>query len=101
MTRLVRALMALSLALGLLGTPIAMFASRSPQTREREVSDRQRVYDRDHKDYHLWNESEDRAYHRYWQAKHRTYRDFSRLNRREQSNYWTWRHSHPDHDRGN
>jgi hypothetical protein len=95
------AFLALTLCGGMLATPIAVLASRSPQAQgRREVSERERIYDRDRKDYHYWDESEDRAYHRYWQGRHRACRDYSRLNAREQSHYWSWRHSHPDHDRG-
>jgi len=102
MIRIVRTFLAAALSAGMLGTPVMMFALRSPPGQNRrEASDWQRIYDRDRKDYHDWNESEDRAYRRYWQGRHRAYRDFSRLNRREQSHYWSWRHSHPDHDRGN
>src|SRR4030081_108160 len=101
MIRIVRTFLATALYAGILVTPV-MFAKRSPQGQNRrEVSDQQRIYDRDRKDYHDWNQSEDRAYRRYWQGRHRAYRDFSRLNRREQSHYGSWRHSHPDHDRGN
>lgn len=101
MIRMNRPFLALTLGVGILATPIALFASGSPQAQTREISARERIYDRDRKDYHDWNESEDRAYRRYWQSRHRAYRDYSRLNAREQSHYWSWRHSHPDRDRGN
>jgi len=55
-----------------------------------------RYYDRDHKDYHQWNGQEDRAYRVYLGEQHRNYRDFSRVRRNEQSQYFAWRHSHPD-----
>jgi hypothetical protein len=85
----------------MLVAPIAVFASGSPQAQARDVTAREHIYDPDGNDYHAWDESEDRAYRRYWQSRHRAYRDYSRLNAREQSHYWSWRHSHPDHDRGN
>jgi hypothetical protein len=57
-----------------------------------------RVYDRDHHDYHNWDNREDQAYRRYLGERHEDYRDFSKLNRNEQNDYWNWRHSHPDSD---
>jgi hypothetical protein len=57
-----------------------------------------RYYDRDHKDYHEWNESENRAY-RHWlmEERHeRQYRDYNRLKAAQQRDYWRWRHEHPD-----
>src|SRR6266404_2869340 len=83
MIRIVRTFLAAALSAGMLGTPVMMFALRSPPGQNRrEASDWQRIYDRDRKDYHDWNESEDRAYRRYWQGRHRAYRDFSRLKHR-------------------
>src|SRR5205823_6118211 len=73
---------------------------------------RDRDHDRDHSanrvvvyedrindDRHEWNESEDRAYRRYLDENHHKYRDFAKANRREQENYWKWRHNHHDDDR--
>lgn len=57
-----------------------------------------RVYDRDHHEYHNWDNSEDQAYRRYLRERHEHYRDFSKLNRNEQNDYWNWRHSHPGSD---
>ena len=59
-----------------------------------------RYYDREHKDYHPWDEREDGAFRRWWQEERReTYRPFLKLKREEQSEYWKWRHEHPDNDR--
>jgi type III secretory pathway component EscR len=55
-----------------------------------------RVYDRDHHDYHNWDDHENLAYRRYLDENHREYREYNRLNRRDQRAYWNWRHSHPD-----
>jgi hypothetical protein len=57
-----------------------------------------RVYDRDHRDYHNWDEREDHAYRRYLDGRHQHYVEYNNQNRRGQRNYWTWRHAHPDHD---
>ena len=71
---------------GVLMAPLAM------QARE-EV----RVYDRDHKDYHEWNEAENRAY-RHWltEERHHEWHDWNRASRAEQREYWRWRHEHSD-----
>ena len=57
-----------------------------------------RYYDPYHKDYHAWNGDEDRAY-RHWatEERHETQvRDFNRLKRQQQGEYWRWRHDHAD-----
>jgi len=54
-----------------------------------------RYYDRDHRDYHQWNEGEARAYRHYLEENHRTYHDWNRARKSEQQNYWRWRHEHP------
>ena len=61
-----------------------------------QQNQQKRVYDRSHKDYHDWNDNEDRAYHQYFQEQHKTYRDYSKQNRTGQDQYWNWRHDHPD-----
>jgi hypothetical protein len=54
-----------------------------------------RYYDRDHRDYHEWNEAEARAY-RHWltEERHRAYHDWAHASAREQRDYWRWRHDH-------
>lgn len=61
-----------------------------------QADDSRRYYDRDHKDYHEWNEREDRAYRRFLEEKHRAYHEWSKAKRREQQEYWHWRHEHHD-----
>jgi hypothetical protein len=55
-----------------------------------------RFYDRHHKDYHEWNDHEDRAWHMYWQQRHHGQVDWARANERDRQRYWDWRHSHSD-----
>ena len=57
-----------------------------------------RVYDRDHKDYHNWDDREDHAYRQYLVENHRSYRDYNHQSHSRQRAYWNWRHEHPDHD---
>jgi type III secretory pathway component EscR len=79
-------LSALVLSTTLIGPVIAQ--SRAPQEK--------RYYDRNGKDYHAWNNNEDRAYRSYLTEQHRDYREFNRVNRSQQQQYFTWRHQHPD-----
>ncbi len=74
--------------------PVAIMAAPVPQ----EASVQVRVYDRDHKDYHNWDDHENRAWGIFLTNNHKKNHEFARANRREQSNYWKWRHEHPDHD---
>ena len=58
-----------------------------------------RVYDPYYTDYHVWNDEEIVYYRRWCGETHRDPdRDFRRLSRDEQKEYWTWRHNHGDHD---
>lgn len=61
---------------------------------------RVRVYDEPRRDYHRWDSREDRAYRVFLVERHRPYREFRLLERREQEEYWSWRHDHADADRG-
>jgi hypothetical protein len=90
-----RYLSALALGAALLA-PVSVKADDRDEHRRERV---RRYYDRDARDYHEWNENENRAYRRYLQEQRRDYRDFNRSNREEQRDYWRWRHRHEDHDR--
>jgi hypothetical protein len=57
-----------------------------------------RVYDSHHHDYHNWDDREDRAYRGYVDRRHERYVVYEHRNHRYQSNYWKWRHNHPDRD---
>jgi hypothetical protein len=81
------------LVVAALGMPIASKAMSGPQ----EDHDRKnRVYDRDHKDYHNWDENENRAWIRFNTENHREAHEFAKANRKEQAEYWDWRHAHPE-----
>jgi Ni/Co efflux regulator RcnB len=84
--------------LATLGAMPALAASATAQDRN-DRARRQaehRVYDRAHRDYHTWNGDEDRRYREFLTERRRTYREFSRVNRNRQTEYWQWRHAH-DH----
>jgi len=57
---------------------------------------RVRVYDEYHSDYHYWNDREDRAYRMWLAERHYEYREYARLSKDQQREYWNWRHNHPD-----
>jgi hypothetical protein len=71
---------------GVLMAPIAL-----------QAKDDQRVYDRGRRDYHVWNDDENRAY-RHWltEERHREFHNWNHASRAEQREYWRWRHEHPD-----
>jgi hypothetical protein len=71
--------------------PIAITATPAPQ-----ASVQVRVYDRSHNDYHNWDDNENRAWGQFLVENHRKSHQFSTANRKEQSQYWNWRHRHPD-----
>jgi hypothetical protein len=75
-----------------LAAPVVMIASPRPQ----EASVQLRVYDRDHRDYHNWDDRENHAYRQYLGEQHRSYHEYQGQNRKVQRHYWNWRHSHPD-----
>ena len=58
-----------------------------------------RYYDRQGRDYHQWNEREDKAYKEYLKEQRREYKDWNKVQRKDQQNYWRWRHAHRDDDR--
>jgi hypothetical protein len=75
-----------------LAAPVSIMAARVPQ----EASVQVRVYDKDHKDYHNWDDNENRAWGRFLVENHRDSHEFAKSNKKEKSQYWNWRHSHPD-----
>jgi hypothetical protein len=66
--------------------------------RDDHHDDHHHVYDRHHKDYHDFDEHEERAWRIYWQQRHHAYVDWDRANERQRQAYWDWRHGHSDLD---
>ena len=77
-----------------IAAPVSMMAAPAPQ----EAGVQVRVYDSGHKDYHNWDENEDRAYRGYLTDQHMTYRAYNKQHHKTQQQYWNWRHEHPDHN---
>ncbi len=55
-----------------------------------------RYYDRDGRDYHVYNSQEDRAYRVYLGEQHRDFRQFHKVKPAQQQEYFRWRHEHPN-----
>src|ERR1700674_675747 len=77
-----------------IASPVSTMAAPVPQDAAVQV----RVYDRDHKDYHNWDDNENKHWGVYLQENHLKEHDFKKATRKEQSGYWKWRHDHPDAD---
>src|SRR2546426_3456821 len=73
-------------------TPVALQADHDDKVKVKV----KRYYDRDARDWHEWNEREDRAFRRYLEEKRLEHRDWVGLKREQQRDYWRWRHSHHD-----
>ncbi len=77
-----------------LAAPVAVLSAPAPKDDGVQV----RIYDSHHKDYHKWDDHENRAWALYLTNNHKKQHEFSKSSKREQTRYWNWRHSHPDHD---
>ncbi len=73
----------------------ALIVPAAARADDRDHQER-RYYDKQAKDYHTWNNNEDRAYRQYLTDQHRDHRDFHRTNRGQQQQYFRWRHTHDD-----
>jgi hypothetical protein len=85
-----RFLSSLIVATALLAPVSSLAAARpggSPQ-----VTAQVRIYDRSHRDYHVWDDREDQAYRHYLGDQHLKYRSYSTLSHRRQTGYWNYRH---------
>lgn len=80
-------LVALSLSVALI-TPVCLQAQ--------DHHDDKGYYDKHHKDYHHWDDNEDKAWRIYLEQQHHAYYDWNRANARQQQAYWDWRHNHSD-----
>jgi hypothetical protein len=49
--------------------------------------------DRDHR---KWDDHEQSAWGRFLAEKHRKDHDYAKSKKKEQDEYWAWRHDHPD-----
>jgi len=82
--------------------PLALSALAPSQERReerREERERERYYDKHHKDYHDWDDNENRCYHIYLEQRRRPFIEFRIQRESERQRYWRWRHEHPEYDR--
>jgi hypothetical protein len=77
------------LAVGLATAPLALA----------DDHDNHRYYDKEHKDYHRWNENEQRSSGIFLTENHIQVHVFRKAPASEQQQYWKWRHEHPDEKR--
>jgi hypothetical protein len=76
--------------------PVVVRADGDDPHYNKHYYDNRRYFDRDGHNYHVWNGQEDRAYRFYLQDQHKDYREWRKVRRNEQSDYFRWRHTHPD-----
>ena len=79
-----------------LSAAVALTGMAHAQERDHQADEHKRYEDKAHNDSHEWNDKEDQAYRRYLQERHKKYHDFAKASKKEQSDYWNWRHEHPD-----
>ena len=77
-----------------LTVPVVCAGTAVAQDHREQQQNALRMYDATHRDYHNWNDDEDRHDREYMQEHHRKYREFSRLSKKQQREYWQWRHDH-------
>jgi hypothetical protein len=75
-----------------LTAPMAAVITATPAS----AQDDRGYYDKEHKDYHKWDDHEQSAWGRYLAEKHHKDHEFAKASHKEQQDYWAWRHSHPD-----
>ena len=76
---------------------MAIAQQRGSQSDKRQ--DAARYEDKAHHDSHEWNDRENEAYQRYLREHHKKSHDFTKASKREQQDYWNWRHTHRDEER--
>jgi hypothetical protein len=75
--------------------PVAMMAAPAPQ----RASVQLRVYDSSHKDYHNWDDNENRAWGQYLTDNNRKPHEYRKAKKSEQTQYWNYRHDQSDGNR--
>jgi hypothetical protein len=72
--------------------PVALLADHDDHRDDHRGE--KRYYDRDSRDYHYWNDGEDREYRAYLVEQHRVYIPFVKIKVRERNEYFKYRHEH-------
>jgi len=88
-----------------LAAPLSLSAKVVPQDdkkhedKGKEDKAKGHYYDKNHKDYHDWNDKEESSFHIYLTEQKHPVVEFSTMKAKDQQKYWDWRHDHPDHDK--
>ena len=90
-----RTLLVLPLSTALL-VSTSLLAQDHDRDRDDRHDNRHHVYDRRHKDYHDFDDREERGWQTYWQQRHHPAVDWDRASDRQRQAYWNWRHTHSD-----
>lgn len=61
------------------------------------AADDHRYYDREHRDYHKWDDGEAKRWQEYRNERHIREERFERLRAAQRRDYWKWRHEHEEH----
>jgi hypothetical protein len=86
-----------ALLLGMaLTAPIVVRADDDDHPYNKRYYNNRRYFDKDGRDYHVWNDHEDRAYRFYLNDQHLAYREWRTVKGPDQTAYFRWRHTHPD-----
>ena len=78
---------------------IAMPAPQDEHERHEQEEHQRRYYDQQYKDYHNWDNREDRMYRQWLAERNYGYTDYDRLAARDQQDYWRWRHQQEKRER--
>lgn len=79
-------------------TPIALAAPvQDRDDHDRDDRAHHRYYDPEHRDYHEWNNTEQRYWRDYWVYEHHPYIDWDRASDEQRRAYWHWRHEREEH----
>jgi len=76
-----------------LAAPLSIMAAPEPQ-----ASVQFRAYDKQHKDYHNWDNQEDQVYRNYLTEQRQPYRAYPKQSHKTQNEYWNYRHSQTQGD---
>jgi hypothetical protein len=75
---------------------MAFQQSEEKTTTTTTTTESHRYYDPGYKEYHEWSSDEDRAYRMYLQERKQEFKEFPKTTVTEQTEYWKWRHDHPN-----
>ncbi len=87
---------------GALMAPLGAMAMPRPQDdRERHEQEehQRRAYDQEYRDYHNWDNREDRMYREWLAERNYNYVDYDQLRPEDQRDYWRWRHKQEKRER--